>query len=144
MNYVRTDLIDKGMAKLGSFAAAESKKRHVYILTPQGIARKSAMTNPFLARRVAEYEALKMEIQAVELETKDKRKLVYRVRLLSELVTPYTANLSPNRSKGTNYESSTTTQAQPYINYWRDGFLRQNYAARSIGRWNRRSTNSKP
>jgi len=69
MNYVLTALVDKGMVKLGNFTTSKHKGRYAYILTPQGIARKSAMTRVFLARKVAEYEALKQEIEAVKKET---------------------------------------------------------------------------
>jgi len=69
MNYVLTALVDKGMVKLGNFTIAKRKRRYAYILTPQGIARKSAMTRAFLARKVAEYEALKQEIEAIKKET---------------------------------------------------------------------------
>ncbi len=68
MNYVLNALVDKGLVKLGNFTAAKDKRRYAYVLTPKGISRKSALTRAFLARKVAEYEALKQEIEALGLE----------------------------------------------------------------------------
>ena len=68
MHYVLNALIDKGLVKLGNFTAAKDKRRYAYILTPKGIARKAALTRAFLARKMAEYEALKEEIEALSSE----------------------------------------------------------------------------
>jgi EPS-associated MarR family transcriptional regulator len=56
-------LIAKGLVKLGNFTAAQDKRRYAYILTPQGIAQKAAMTKRFLVRKMDEYEALREEIE---------------------------------------------------------------------------------
>ncbi len=71
IHYVLNALIDKGLVKLGTFTAAEDKRRYAYVLTPKGIARKSALTRAFLIRKMEEYEALSEEIEALnsELET---------------------------------------------------------------------------
>lgn len=61
-------LIDKGLVKLGNFTAAEDKRRYAYVLTPRGIARKAALTRAFLVRKMEEYEALKEEIEALQVE----------------------------------------------------------------------------
>ena len=66
IHYVLNALIDKGLVKLGNFTAAEDKRRYAYVLTPKGIAQKVAMTRAFLARKMAEYEALKEEIEALQ------------------------------------------------------------------------------
>ncbi|MDT8858146.1 MarR family EPS-associated transcriptional regulator [Paracoccaceae bacterium Fryx2] len=68
MHYVINALIDKGFVKLGNFTAAEDKRRYAYVLTPQGIARKAALTRAFLTRKMEEYEALKEEIEALSSE----------------------------------------------------------------------------
>lgn len=68
VNYVLSALVDKGLVKLGNFTAAKDKRRYAYILTPKGVARKSALTRAFLSRKMAEYEALKAEITALNLE----------------------------------------------------------------------------
>jgi EPS-associated MarR family transcriptional regulator len=63
IHYVLNALIAKGLVKLGNFTAAQDKRRYAYILTPQGIAQKAAMTKRFLVRKVDEYEALCEEIE---------------------------------------------------------------------------------
>lgn len=68
MHYVLNALIDKGLVKLGSFTAAEDKRRYAYVLTPQGIARKAALTRAFLVRKMEEYEVLREEITALREE----------------------------------------------------------------------------
>lgn len=66
IHYVLNALIDKGLVKLGNFTAAEDKRRYAYVLTPKGIARRAALTKAFLARKMAEYEALREEIEALQ------------------------------------------------------------------------------
>jgi EPS-associated MarR family transcriptional regulator len=68
IHYVLNALIDKGLVKLGNFTAAEDKRRYAYLLTPKGIAQKSALTRAFLARKTAEYKALKEEIASLSSE----------------------------------------------------------------------------
>lgn len=68
MHYVISALIDKGLLKLGNFTAAEDKRRYAYILTPKGISRKALLTRAFLARKMEEYEALRDEIEALQLD----------------------------------------------------------------------------
>jgi EPS-associated MarR family transcriptional regulator len=68
MHYVLNALIDKGLVKLGNFTAAEDKRRYAYILTPKGIAKKAALTQAFLVRKMEEYEALREEIEGLASE----------------------------------------------------------------------------
>lgn len=63
MHYVLNALIEKGLVKLGNFTASEDKRRYAYVLTPKGIKEKSLITGRFLKRKLAEYEALKEEIE---------------------------------------------------------------------------------
>ena len=60
--YVLTALIEKGLIKLGNFTAAADKRRYAYVLTPKGLAAKATITRRFLARKMAEYQALRTEI----------------------------------------------------------------------------------
>ena len=48
--------------------AARDKRRYAYILTPAGIAQKTAITRSFLDRKLMEYEALKLEIIKLEAD----------------------------------------------------------------------------
>jgi len=68
IHYVLNALLDKGLLKLGSFTAAKDKRRYAYVLTPKGLSEKAALTQTFLARKRAEYEVLKEEIEALEQE----------------------------------------------------------------------------
>ena len=65
IHYVLNALVEKGMLKLSNFTAAEDKRRYAYKLTPQGIAEKARLTRGFMIRKLAEYEALKAEIEEV-------------------------------------------------------------------------------
>ncbi|MGS4948183.1 MarR family EPS-associated transcriptional regulator [Meridianimarinicoccus sp. RP-17] len=68
VHYVLNALLEKGWIKLGNFTASEDRRRYAYVLTPRGIAEKAALTRRFLARKMAEYEALRAEIDAVRAE----------------------------------------------------------------------------
>jgi EPS-associated MarR family transcriptional regulator len=68
LNYCLSALIDKGLVKMGNFQKSKNKFKYVYLLTPQGIAEKVALTSRFLQRKMAEYEALKIEIEVLHSE----------------------------------------------------------------------------
>lgn len=68
VHYALKALLDKGLIKLGNFSAAKDKRRYAYFLTPKGLAEKAAITKDFLARKRAEYDALKAEIDALQNE----------------------------------------------------------------------------
>ncbi len=68
LNYCLKALINVGMIKMGNFTRSSHKLGYVYILTPKGIAEKSRVTARFLARKEAEYEELKAEIEVLRTE----------------------------------------------------------------------------
>lgn len=68
LNYCLKALINVGMIKMGNFARSNHKLGYAYILTPKGIAEKSRVTARFLARKEAEYEILKTEIETLRNE----------------------------------------------------------------------------
>ena len=68
LNYCLKALIDKGFVKMANFQNSQNKFKYVYLLTPQGIAEKVALTSRFLKRKMEEYEALKMEIETLKCE----------------------------------------------------------------------------
>lgn len=74
MHYCLNALVEKGFVKLGNFTAAKDKRRYAYILTPKGLTEKAALTSRFLKRKLAEYEALKTEIEALRREESAGRK----------------------------------------------------------------------
>jgi len=70
-HYCLTALIEKGLVKLGNFSRARDKRRYAYVLTARGLAEKSALTARFLARKRAEYEALRAEIESLQADLPD-------------------------------------------------------------------------
>jgi len=68
IHYVLNALLNKGLLKVGNFTAAKDKRRYAYVLTPKGLSEKADLTQRFLARKRAEYAALKEEIDALEQE----------------------------------------------------------------------------
>ena len=65
-NYCLKALVDKGWIKLENFQKNPNKLGYLYLLTPIGIAAKSALTARFLKRKLEEYEALKAEIKELQ------------------------------------------------------------------------------
>jgi EPS-associated MarR family transcriptional regulator len=68
LNYCLKALMEKGFIKLENFQNSRHKFRYVYVLTPAGIAQRISMTGRFLKRKLAEYEALRAEIEALKKE----------------------------------------------------------------------------
>jgi EPS-associated MarR family transcriptional regulator len=68
LNYCLNALIDKGWVKVQNFSQSKNKFGYIYVLTPQGILEKVALTSRFLQRKQAEYEALRAEIDSLTAE----------------------------------------------------------------------------
>jgi len=65
-NYLIAALLEKGLIKIGNFQRHEGKLGKIaYLLTAEGIKSRTALTRAYLARKEAEYKALKAEIQAL-------------------------------------------------------------------------------
>lgn len=71
VNYVLNALTEKGLVKMRNFHNSDKKLRYAYILTPAGLRAKADLTAGFLRRKLAEYEALKAEIESVQGELGD-------------------------------------------------------------------------
>jgi len=71
VNYCMKKLTEKGLIKLTNFTHNPNKMGYTYLLTPSGIEEKSRLTFSFLKRKVIEYEILKKEINALQLESKE-------------------------------------------------------------------------
>jgi len=67
-NYGLKALLGKGFIKMQSFRKSPNKLAYAYLLTPVGIAEKAGLTARFLERKVAEYESLTLEIEALKSE----------------------------------------------------------------------------
>lgn len=68
LNYCLKALMEKGMVKMKNFANSKNKFGYVYVLTPAGMAEKAAIAHRFLQRKMGEYDALKVEIDALRGE----------------------------------------------------------------------------
>jgi MarR family transcriptional regulator, temperature-dependent positive regulator of motility len=67
-NYVLKALLAKGFVKAQSFSKSRNKRGYSYLLTSAGVAAKAELTRQFLARKIAEYDALKQEIENLKGE----------------------------------------------------------------------------
>ena len=69
-NYCLKALIEIGHIKAGNFSKNPDKSVYLYLLTPEGISEKAKLTAGFLKRKMAEYRALKKEIESVRSNLK--------------------------------------------------------------------------
>ncbi len=66
VNYLIAALVEKGLLKMAHFRRNGDKLAKVaYLLTPVGVRNRTALTRDYLARKEAEYEALKAEIDSL-------------------------------------------------------------------------------
>lgn len=68
VNYCLRALANKGMVEIKNFRNSNSKVGYAYMLTPKGIAEKTALTTQFLKRKTEEYKVLKAEIETLKEE----------------------------------------------------------------------------
>ncbi len=67
-HYLLHALLDKGLVKVRNFRRSDRKLAYAYVLTPQGMRQKLQLTRDFLARKEAEFEALKVTIEGLRNE----------------------------------------------------------------------------
>lgn len=68
-NYCLRALIGKGFVKAQNFRNSTNKRAYLYLLTPDGVTAKANLTRDFLARKRAEYDALRLEVELLEQES---------------------------------------------------------------------------
>jgi EPS-associated MarR family transcriptional regulator len=68
-NYCLRALIAKGFVKVQNYRRSSNKMAYLYLITPEGVRAKAALTRKFLARKVAEYDALRLEIETLRRES---------------------------------------------------------------------------
>jgi EPS-associated MarR family transcriptional regulator len=73
VNYCLKALIDIGHIKIDNFNKNPKKTKYLYLLTPEGLAEKTKLTGRFLKRKMAEYEALKAEIDSLQHALSNKK-----------------------------------------------------------------------
>ena len=62
LNYLINELKKKGLIKIERFKRNKRKIRYVYILTPEGISKRTKMAFSFMKRKLIEYAELKKEM----------------------------------------------------------------------------------
>ena len=67
-NYIIRALVAKGWVKLSNFKRSDNKLGYIYLLTPEGVAKKSILAENFLRRKSEEYNRLKKEIAMLKQE----------------------------------------------------------------------------
>ena len=70
INYCLQALIEKGLVKANNFRNSQNKQAYMYLLTNKGITARARATVDFLHRKVAEYEALRREIETLKREVR--------------------------------------------------------------------------
>jgi EPS-associated MarR family transcriptional regulator len=68
-NYCLRALIGKGFVKVQNFRNSTNKRAYLYVLTPEGVAAKANLTRHFLARKLEEYDALRLEVERLQRES---------------------------------------------------------------------------
>lgn len=68
VNFCVRALIDKGHVKLANFQASPNKLGYVYVLTPEGIAHRAQLATRFIERKLAEYQAIRQELEQLRDE----------------------------------------------------------------------------
>ena len=74
-HYLIKSFIDVGWIKLDNFQRSDNKWGYAYLLTPNGIIEKAVITAQFLTRKQREYSDLQLEIQRLQEEVKQNKKL---------------------------------------------------------------------
>lgn len=72
VNYCMQALIERGLIKANNFRKSGNRSAYAYYLTPKGIEEKARVTIAFLKYKLAEYEALKREIDNLQRETEQR------------------------------------------------------------------------
>jgi EPS-associated MarR family transcriptional regulator len=70
-NFCLKALVEIGHIKINNFKKNSNKSAYLYLLTPIGFAEKASLTTHFLSRKIAEYHALKHEIDSIKLKIKE-------------------------------------------------------------------------
>jgi MarR family transcriptional regulator, temperature-dependent positive regulator of motility len=69
-NFCLKALVEVGHVKMNNFKKNSNKSTYLYLLTPMGLTEKAILTTNFLSRKMAEYHALKKEIDSIKLKIK--------------------------------------------------------------------------
>ena len=70
VNFCLRALVDRGQVKIRNFRNSKNRQAYAYFLTPKGVSEKARLTRLFLKQKLAEYEALRAELEALEAREK--------------------------------------------------------------------------
>lgn len=73
VNYCMKALIERGLVKANNFRNSSNRSAYAYYLTPKGLEEKARVTIAFLKHKLAEYEALKCEIDNLQRESEQRK-----------------------------------------------------------------------
>lgn len=73
VNFCLNALMEKGLIKARNFTNSRNKRAYMYYLTPQGMREKARVTMRFFRQKVAEYEALRREIETLRRDAARER-----------------------------------------------------------------------
>jgi EPS-associated MarR family transcriptional regulator len=73
-HYILSSLIEVGLVKADNFRRSDNKLGYAYLLTPEGIAEKAAVTARFLARKRREYIEIEQQIADLTREVELMRR----------------------------------------------------------------------
>lgn len=68
VNYCLRALLGRGFVKVQNFRKSQNKRGYAYLLTPEGVAAKANLARYFLEQKRKEYDALRLEIERLQLE----------------------------------------------------------------------------
>ena len=72
VNYCLQALVQKGLVKMENFRRNDNKLAYSYLLTPSGIEEKTLLTVSFLKYKIAQYEAIRNEIEELQRDAAKK------------------------------------------------------------------------
>jgi EPS-associated MarR family transcriptional regulator len=70
-NYCVRALVANGFVKVQNFRNSTNKRAYLYYLTPEGVRAKASLTRSFLVRKREEYDALRIEVERLQIESEN-------------------------------------------------------------------------
>ena len=102
LNALLRDATAAGFVKIGDHDSKDKRQRYSYALTTRGAGEKNRLTDQFLTRKFAEYDAIYSELTGT---TSGFNPLNYRTKLMEN-------NLAPIPELFVSYDSAPKTQSR--------------------------------
>ncbi|MFC1548334.1 MarR family EPS-associated transcriptional regulator [Candidatus Omnitrophota bacterium] len=74
VNFLIKSLANTGIIKLKRFKNSRNKKGYLYLLTPDGIRKKTSYLQRYLEEKMQEYDRLRTQIEALKNQVSDVNK----------------------------------------------------------------------